>query len=402
MGNDASKKNKSLSSSEQTNTITNTTNDILNDKFSDFEDISHPSSPETNNSLEKKQKTDNAVSNTEVIIHKHSDEMSYSGVLVEKTGSIIMSDHTNVTVSSMNTTSAFSAAPPTTSSTPRSGDNNPNNNINNSTSSNTVKPNPNRRRIIKATPPPPAAAATTVLTATKIAKEDDDDDDDSIAHHGGGKQHLPAVLSPKASSELLQESIEQSKSKRLEKLSRDQKSKREKLLDAKRRGLKTGSDKGNSDEEESSERNKPQPNPFSRFLRVFSVEPEYPHHKRAYEESEIDREVVVDTADTNKTVVAATATAATTTPTIVTSGRHSPSVVIAAHNDSKRQKLSDESHDTDTDTFSQKGKVFLSSLVQNMPEWVPVATASAAMAAVAVMVALKLNAITSGANTKTY
>ncbi|KAG7374790.1 hypothetical protein IV203_013885 [Nitzschia inconspicua] len=385
MGNDASKKNKSSSSSEQTITDTITTNDILNDKFSDFEDISHPSSPETNNSLEKKQqKTDNAVT-----VGNNSDEMSYSGILVEKTGSMmIMSDHTtNVTVSSTNT-SAFSA-PPTTG-TPKSGDNS--DNIN--TTSSTVKPNPNRRRIIKATPPP-SAAATTVLAANKVVK-DADDDDDSIVHHGG-KQHLPAVLSSKASSELLQESIEQSKSKRLEKLSRDQKSKREKLLDAKRRGLKTGSDNGNSNEEESSKKKKPQPNPFSRFLRVFSVEPEYPHHKRAYEESEIDREVV-DTVDTNKTV---TATATTTTPTttIATSGRHSPSVVIAAHNDSKRQKLSDESHDT-KNTFSQKGKVFLSSLVEKMPEWVPLATASAAMAAVAVMVALKLNAITSGANTK--
>jgi hypothetical protein len=38
----------------------------------------------------------------------------------------------------------------------------------------------------------------------------------------------------------------------------------------------------------------------------------------------------------------------------------------------------------------------LSFVVESLPEWVPMATASAAMAAVAVMVALKISAMSSG------
>lgn len=37
----------------------------------------------------------------------------------------------------------------------------------------------------------------------------------------------------------------------------------------------------------------PQPNPFSRFMRVFSVEPAYPEHKRSYQGENIDEEPVV-------------------------------------------------------------------------------------------------------------
>lgn len=37
----------------------------------------------------------------------------------------------------------------------------------------------------------------------------------------------------------------------------------------------------------------PQPNPFSRFMRVFSVEPAYPEHKRSYQGENIGEEPVV-------------------------------------------------------------------------------------------------------------
>lgn len=324
MGNEASKK-KSLE-----------TKDVLNDdKFSEFESISHPSSP--SNSFEK-------------TTHNTTDDMSYSGILVDNAGSIMMPEHTMVTGVKG---SAFS--PPSKSGTGN------------------VKTNPSRRRIIKATPPPPAAA---MPKASKPAKDDDDQD---IPH--AGKQHLPAVLSPKASSELLQESLEQSKSKRLEQLSREQRSKRDKLLDAKRRGAKTGSDGGDSSDDEKAEKKpKPQPNPFSKFLRVFSVEPEYPHHKRSYEEGAIDREEEAATSAEKATTAASTG------------GRHSPTMV------SKRQKLDDSSHE---ESFAEKGKAIFSTLVENMPEWVPMATASAAMAVVAAIVALKISSLTSGGS-KSY
>lgn len=328
MGNDASKK-KSPSPE-------NSSKDILSDKFSEFENISHPSSPE--NTLETKT---NMIS---------TDEMSYSGILVDKSGSIMFPDENKASMSA----SAFSS--------PTKG------------GGNDANPHPNRRRIIKATHP----AQSTATTSSAAKKEEDEEES---THHG--KHHLPAVLSPKASSELLQESIVLSKSKRLEQLSREQKSKRDKLLEAKRRGIKTGSDSGSSDDESGEKKKKketPQPNPFSKFLRVFSVEPQYPHHKRSYEEGEIDRE---EAAVEKK----ATSTAAT-------SGRHSPSVVIAAHNDSKRQKLDDSTHDQEG--FSEKCKAMLSFVVESLPEWVPMATASAAMAAVAVMVALKISAMSSG------
>jgi hypothetical protein len=344
MGNDASKKKP-----ESPNT---TPDDILNDKFSEFERISHPSTPENNKvEPETTQKT------TSFPI----DEMSYSGILVDKSGSIMIPDESI----SAETTTAIASPPPQGS----------------------IQTIPNRRRILKATPPPTAGptTASVMTTAAKRNKEDNDDDDgDKNIHHGSGKQHLPAVLSPKASSELLKDSIEQSKTKRLEQLSREQKSKRDKLLEAKRRGLKTGSDgsggDGSNDDEQGGTKKKkepPQPNPFSKFLRVFSVEPTYPHHKRSYEEGAIDREEAVTTEKIG--IPASTATG----------GRHSPSVVIAAHNESKRQKLDDAQHDQNS--LSDKGKAILSSWMESMPEWVPVVTASAAMAVVAVFVALKIS-----------
>jgi len=79
------------------------------------------------------------------------------------------------------------------------------------------------------------------------------------------------IISPSNDEELLQESIEHSRQKRLQQLAADQRSKRS-----------TKQAKGRTNPS----RNAAQANPFSRFLTAFSVDTKYPHHKRSYDESD--------------------------------------------------------------------------------------------------------------------
>lgn len=88
-------------------------------------------------------------------------------------------------------------------------------------------------------------------------------------HH----HHLDVVpLTQQSDTELLQESLTKDKQERLQKLQSDQKNRRNKAVEERRKTTPTPSEV--------------QPNPFSRFLSVFSVEPQFPNHKRRYEPSE--------------------------------------------------------------------------------------------------------------------
>lgn len=332
MGNDASKKPKKRSNNNSNISINDGSSDIFQDDSSEFQNVSHPSSPENIPGATKKIE---------------DDIMSYSGILVEKPG--VMTENEKDSSNS----SAFAAVV--------------------SKSAKEATPvAPNRRRIIKATPPSAKSSNATASSSSSSSsggKNGGEVDDENTSH----KQHLPAVLSPKASTELLEDSMEQARNKRLEALAREQKSKRDKLLEERRK--MASSDDPNQKKKETS-----QPNPFSKFLRAFSVEPVFPHHKRAYEEGEIDREEAAASA-------AAAAAEGSADNTLSSSGRNSPSGLV-----NKRFKLDDKAADKSTaarDTsFSAS---WWSTMSESLPEWAPMVTAAAAMATVAVVVALKLN-----------
>ena len=95
------------------------------------------------------------------------------------------------------------------------------------------------------------------------------------------KEHLPSV-SPTNDKELLEESIEHDRKQRLQQLSKQQKSKRQQAQEENRKGHKKII--------------LAQANPFSRFLSAFSVEPEFPNHKRNHSSS-IDETTTVDPSE---------------------------------------------------------------------------------------------------------
>eukprot|EP00428_Durinskia_dybowskii_P033756 CAMPEP_0170268218 /NCGR_PEP_ID=MMETSP0116_2-20130129/34037_1 /TAXON_ID=400756 /ORGANISM="Durinskia baltica, Strain CSIRO CS-38" /LENGTH=274 /DNA_ID=CAMNT_0010519377 /DNA_START=107 /DNA_END=931 /DNA_ORIENTATION=- len=97
---------------------------------------------------------------------------------------------------------------------------------------------------------------------------------DKKGHHH--HHHHDAVpISQQSDAELLQESLTKDKQERLQKLQTDQKHRRNKAIEERRKSPPS-----------SSAASVVQPNPFSRFLSVFSVEPQFPNHKRRYEPSE--------------------------------------------------------------------------------------------------------------------
>lgn len=200
----------------------------------DFQKISPPSSPS--------------------IIAKF-DEMSYSGILVEKP------ETPAALSSSAGASFAADLTTPPISNRSKSRKSTASSTVSSTASSSFAKDQP--RRIVKATPPRPSSEVVESLESQKKK----DDDVDSPAHV------LHAHASPigvNAATELLEESIEKnaSKKKSLERVTSKQKSDREKLLQEKRR------------------RQQPIPNddavqanPFSRFLKAFSVDAN-PTHKR--------------------------------------------------------------------------------------------------------------------------
>jgi hypothetical protein len=132
------------------------------------------------------------------------------------------------------------------------------------------------RRIVKATPPTStggASGATTTTTTTTTAPgdhhhpDDDQGDDDDDKHNasgtGGGADNSLGITTDE---ELLQDSIEQNRNKRMQQLAQKQKSDRQHVTDERRK--------------QSAPVPRAQANPFSRFLSAFSVESQFPSHKR--------------------------------------------------------------------------------------------------------------------------
>lgn len=229
------------------------------------------------------------------------------------------------------------------------------------------------RRIVKATPPPSGDVAAAAVAATPAGDDDDGEGRGSSTLSSPGaahkKQHLPAVFSPKADSDLLEESIEHSRNRRMEKLSREQKSKRDKAIDDKRRKVKPPATADPT----------PQPNPFSKFLSAFSVKASHP--KRAYELGESDRDDVAAGESSGETAVAAGGAAA----------------AASAVTSSKRPKLEEGGAAIGAGAASRTGgssdpppTTLASLLAEPLAEWLPMATAAAGMAIVAVWFALRL------------
>jgi hypothetical protein len=129
------------------------------------------------------------------------------------------------------------------------------------------------RRIVKATPPSKVSDADGSGNGNGNGKDTNKDAESPAVHH-----HPPSLASPigaNAATEMLEESIEKndSKNKRMERVTNKQKSDRDKLLQEKRRQNTGGGSRSGSDNK------KVQANPFSRFLSAFSVDTN-PTHKR--------------------------------------------------------------------------------------------------------------------------
>ena len=123
---------------------------------------------------------------------------------------------------------------------------------------------PNRRRIIKAAPPKTTEAAgsgrgTPTNAAYSYATDDDSDDGKKKKHHGHHHHHDD-------------DDEEDDKTKRLKNIEKRGKALREKELQERR---KSGPAASNLETADASA------NPFSRFKSIFSVEPQFPEHKRS-------------------------------------------------------------------------------------------------------------------------
>lgn len=138
-----------------------------------------------------------------------------------------------------------------------------------------------QRRIVKAK----KAAATHTVGDEDIddgigAADEEDDESCSIPRYlSPDKPHSvvpkPLAMNPSIARELEQEQYEESRQERIHFTELRQRHKREQHLQKRR----TAADQQNSDAKKPT----PQPNPFSRFLSVFSVQPAHPEHKRALE-----------------------------------------------------------------------------------------------------------------------
>ncbi len=198
----------------------------------DFQKISPPSSPS---------------------IQAKIDEMSYSGILVEKPGTETPTASAASSSVAMGASFAADLTTPPVSNRSKGR-------------SKTTKDQP--RRIVKATPPPSSSSQVFVDNGNRNNDYNDKDVDSPAVYH-----HSPALASPlgaNAVTEMLEESIEKNapKNKLMERVTNKQKSDREKLLQEKRRSKKTSGGKPQA-----------QANPFSRFLKAFSVDAN-PTHKR--------------------------------------------------------------------------------------------------------------------------
>lgn len=222
-----------------TGTSSKTTEDDVRNRLNsgDFQKVSPPSSPSI---------TINASPTDE-------NDMSYSGILVEKPGASTSASSASKATMSASFAADLSTPPVSNKSKSRT------------TITKAAAAQEQPRRIVKATPPSKVAA-----NAETDGKENNNDAESPAVHH-----HPPSLASPigaNAATEMLEESIEKnhSKNKRMERVTNKQKSDREKLLQEKRR------QKGGSS---NADNKKVQANPFSRFLSAFSVDTN-PTHKR--------------------------------------------------------------------------------------------------------------------------
>ncbi|KAL7581078.1 hypothetical protein ACA910_005881 [Epithemia clementina (nom. ined.)] len=154
-------------------------------------------------------------------------------------------------------------------------------------SSNSITVSPGAtRRIVKAVKPLPSPGLVVPdddnVVKGKKGKADDDENGD-----GDHKRNrpLPVHETPAVTRELELEKLKEQKQERLETMQEYQRARREKRLEERRHRNPGGNPNEGSAEEAVAA---VKPNPFSKFLSVFSVESKYPEHKRSYEVSEDD------------------------------------------------------------------------------------------------------------------
>ena len=122
-----------------------------------------------------------------------------------------------------------------------------------------------KRRIVKGMLPP----TTTTATDLPPNEEEEEEESSSLSQEEHHHSHVTMIVSNTNDQDLLQESIEQNRKQRLAKLGQQQKSKRNEKIQERRK-------------HPSENKVSAPPNPFSRFLSAFSVEPQFPNHKRAH------------------------------------------------------------------------------------------------------------------------
>ena len=154
-----------------------------------------------------------------------------------------------------------------------------------STASLTTSPGTTTRRIVKAVKPTFSPDAL-VLPEGESKKENEDDED---SERKRGRRSVPRDLplpiheSPSMAREQELEKMKEQKKERLETMQENQRARREKRLEDRRHRFVNPNEPTIPDGVATVK-----PNPFSKFLSVFSVEPKYPEHKRSYEVSEND------------------------------------------------------------------------------------------------------------------
>jgi hypothetical protein len=138
--------------------------------------------------------------------------------------------------------------------------------------------NSHSRRIIKATHPKADAVSLVVDVSDGSEKEDEPEEDSGSSHRRHSANSHQVAESPSVAREIEQEKAELLKKERMQTAAERQRSKRDKDMQERRKNP------GKHPEQEA------KANPMSRFLSVFSVEPEHPEHKRAFETSADDKE----------------------------------------------------------------------------------------------------------------
>jgi len=195
------------------------------------------------------------------------DEMSYSGILVEKPDDSSVEKHpskgNSAVPSSEGATFAADLTTPPISNRSKSR-------IKNSSHVKDQQPQP--RRIVKATPPSKAAVVSAEDTEASVASE-------NVVHNNAAPLSSPIGNNANAANELLEESIEKhdSKTKQRERVTNRQKNDRERLFQEKRKQKIGASDKP-----------KVEANPFSRFLSAFSVDGNSKHKRKEQSSNDAD------------------------------------------------------------------------------------------------------------------